>query len=260
MSPAQEADGLLAVQMLLAFFQVDVQILRRIIVLHIERHVIIHAADRIHDGCNAVKVDDNVFIRPEAHQTLDFLARLLDVAALAAGIHAVGCVDLLARAGCRVVAHGVARDVHDVDGLVLGIHGCDHQSVCSCFVLINCADHERKHIVNAGARVEQAAHIDLIAVFLVLDRRLRRTDEPHRCSCCTREQHQHNRHNDGNALALLSGCQLFFLLRSLSLFAARLGRRDRLVVPFRLGRCLLCGSLCRSAVSVAVFPVAASSE
>ena len=65
---------------------------------------------------------------------------------------------------------------------------------------------------------------------------------------------------DGNALALLSGCQLFFLLRSLSLFAARLGRRDRLVVPFRLGRCLLCGSLCRSAVSVAVFPVAASSE
>ena len=244
--------------MLLAFFQVDVQILRRIIVLHIERHVIIHAADRIHDSCNAVKVDDNVFIRPEAHQTLDFLVRLLDVAALAAGIHAVGCVDLLARAGCRVVAHGVARDVHDVDGLVLGIHGCDHQSVCSCFVLINCADHERKHIVNAGARVEQAAHIDLIAVFLVLDRRLRRTNEPHRCSCCACEQHQHNRHNDG--IALLSGCQLFFLLRSLSLFTARLGRRDRLVVSFRLGRCLLCGSLCRSAVSVAVFPVAASSE
>ena len=61
---------------------------------------------------------------------------------------------------------------------------------------------------------------------------------------------------DGNALALLPGCQLLFLLRSLSLFAARLGCRDRLVVPFRLGRCLLC----RSAVSVAVFPAAASSE
>ena len=126
MSPAQEADRLLTVQVLLAFFQVDMQVLRRVVVLHVERHIVIYAADRIDNGCNAVEVDDHIFIRPEAHQTLDFLVHLLDVAAFAAGIHAVGCVYLLARAGRRVVAHGVARDVHDVDGLFVGVHSRDH--------------------------------------------------------------------------------------------------------------------------------------
>ena len=239
MAPAQEADGLLTVQVLHTGLKIDVQVLRGIVVLHPERHLVVHAADRIDDGRDAVKVYDNILIRLKAHQALDLFFRLLDVAALAAGVHAVGCVDLLARAGRGVVAHGVARDVHNVDGLFLGVHRRDHQRIRSCSILIDRADDEREHIVDARARVEQTAHIDLVAVLCILDGRvvgLRRTHEnPCRCRR-TRDQHQHDCRNDGDALFLLAGCELFFhFFRLSAFFTGWFWRRHRLVCTLRSG-------------------------
>ena len=203
------------------------QVLRGVVILHAERNLVIHAADRIHDRRDALKVDDHIVIRLKAHQALDLGLGLLDAA------DGIGRVDLAARTGGRIVAHGVARDVHDVDRLFVGVHRSNHERVCACFVLIDRTDHKGYHIVNARARIEQAANIDLIAVFLVLDRgvvRLRRADKNRSRGRHADHQHKDDRYRDDDPPTLLRPGELFFYL--CAFFARGLGRGPR-----RLRRC-----------------------
>ena len=177
------------------------QVLRRVIVLHTERHFIIHAADRVDDRRDAVKVNDHIIIRLKAHQAADFLFGLFDAT------HRICRVNLTARAGHTVVTHGVARDVHDIDGLLVDIHRHDHQSIGARLILVDCADHKGEHIVNARARVEHAVNVNLVAVFLVLDGRVVRLWRPDKhhgcCRCRTQQQYKHDCRYNQDASTLL---------------------------------------------------------
>ena len=230
------------------------QVLRGVVVLHAEGDLVVHAADRVHDRRDAVKVDDHIIVRLEAHQALDLALGLVDAA------DGIGRVDLAARVRGIVVAHGVARDVHDVDGLFLDVHRRDHERVRARFFLVHRADDKGEHIVYARARVEQAVHIDPVAVFLVLDGRVvgrcGRTDEQGRCRRPAGRERQHDDQNDDdNAVApLLTGQGLFDLA---ALFARGLGcglrgggrllRRLRRLL--RRCRALLCAALAAAAAA-----------
>ena len=246
--------------MLHAGIQINMQILRGVVILHAERDLIIHAADRIHDCRNTVKVDDHIFIRLETHQPFDLALGLLDSA------HRVGRIDLAACAARRVVAHGIARDVHDIDGLRIGVHRRNHKRISSRLIFIHSADHKGEHVVDARARVEQAVHIDLIAVFLVLDSgiiRLRRTDKDGSSCRHTGQQGDHNHCRNNDAVALLLFSKLFFDLFPFFPDRLRCGlRRMRPVCPL-LGSCR--STICRCfaasfCAALAVFMSAAASE
>ena len=223
MAPAQELDGLLAGEVLHARLKVDVEVLRGVVIFHAERHLVVYAADGVHDGRDALEVHDNILIRLKAHQALDF-----DLGLLNALLGGVGRVDLAPRAAFAVVAHGIARNIHNVDGLVLGVHRRDHQGVRARLVLIDRADNEREHIFDARALIEQAARIDLVAVGLVVDGIRGRTHEEHvvrrACRAQKRDQHRQNDGDDTLFAALFRHGGLAALCGFCAFFALRLGR------------------------------------
>ena len=245
-------------EMLHAGLQIDMQVLRGVVILHAERDLIIHAADRIHDRRDAVEIDDHIIVRPETHQSLDFVLGLLNASA-----HDIGCIDLAPCAAFTIIAHGVSRNVHNIDGLCIDIHRRDHERIRTGLVLVHRADHKGEYVVNARARVEQAVDVHFIAVFLIVDGRvvhLRRADK-HRTRCRqSGDQRNNDGHRNDDPAALLLLCQL--LLDLPALFPGGLGRGSRRLACrahlLRCGRRRL--ALLLAARFPAVMPAAASKK
>ena len=113
MAEAHHLQGVLPVQVLHALFQVDVQVLIGVVIVHVQGDLKVHAADLVHQLHEGLDVHLNVEVHRDAHGVRHGVPHLLR----AAGV--VGVVDLV---GVAVdVDAGVPGDADAGDGLVLGV-------------------------------------------------------------------------------------------------------------------------------------------
>ena len=113
---ADHAHGLLPVQKLIALVQMDGQVLKGVVVIHIPGYIEPDPAHGIHDLSHGLPLHDHLKVRLKAHQLRDLLVEVLD-APVAPAVIAIDGVDLLDVPGH--VDHGIPGDGHD-RGLLIG--------------------------------------------------------------------------------------------------------------------------------------------
>ena len=116
---ADQAHGFLAVELLQPRVQGDMQVLGRVVVVHIRRHIEFHAAEQIDQLDKDIQVHQNVAVGPEA----DALSHIVHQ-----GIHAGGRVPL----GTAVAGIGRVDLMGRVGGIDLGVPGDAHQIQLPC--------------------------------------------------------------------------------------------------------------------------------
>ena len=112
MAEAAHLHGLLAVEVGQAGLVVDVQVLRGVVVAHMDRDVVVDAPHLVHQGLKALDINGDIVVQGDAQQIGDHPAHLLRSVV-------IGGVDLGVLLG-----HGVPGDGDQAGGLVGGIiHG-----------------------------------------------------------------------------------------------------------------------------------------
>ena len=75
---AAKLDGVRTVERLPAFLQVDIQILRRVVIVHVHRHFDINAADHIDNLLKSLQINHYIAVRPYAKGVADLVAQSLN--------------------------------------------------------------------------------------------------------------------------------------------------------------------------------------
>ncbi len=117
--PAHHLHGVVPGQAAHARGLVDMQILRRVVVVHVIGDIESHAPYGVHQPAHGVPLYQHIVVRRHAGQHADLLFQ---------GVHAHAAVDgvELFRAPLHI-DHGVPGHAHGVDGAVLGVdHGQQH--------------------------------------------------------------------------------------------------------------------------------------
>ena len=112
---ADDLHGVVAGEEAVALLLVDVQVLIRIVVIHVPRHVEVHAAHGVHDLAHGVPFHHHLEVRLKAHQLGDLLVQGGD-ALFALPVHIIDGIDALDVPGH--VHHGVPGDGHDSSFLI----------------------------------------------------------------------------------------------------------------------------------------------
>ena len=127
-APAHQAHGLLAVELLQARLKVDLQILPGVLIVHLTRHIHLHAADEVHDLHKGFQIDLDVIVGRKSDEL--FEVRFQSVHTQDA-VHRVDLLDVPLD-----VDHCVARDAHQAQILVGHVVGDDHDRVGIALALI----------------------------------------------------------------------------------------------------------------------------
>ena len=140
-----------AVQVLLPGGDADVEVLRRVVIVHVDGDVVVHAADGVHQLDEGVEVHDGVAVYLEAQDVLETVHQPVNTVAAAVDVRCVERVDLLDRPGD--VHHRVARDADDLYLVVLRVDAAAHHGVGVVADLVQADDEEGVHIlVERGGR------------------------------------------------------------------------------------------------------------
>ena len=67
-----------AVKRLPALLQMDIQILRRVVIVHVHRHFDINAADHIDNLLKSLQINHYIAVRPDAKGVADLVAQSLN--------------------------------------------------------------------------------------------------------------------------------------------------------------------------------------
>ena len=130
MPPADQAHGLLSVQLLIALLQMDMKILSRgrVIVIHVKGDLEVDAADGLHQPAHRLPLDDHIEVRGDTSEfshlffqggnAVDQLG--IRVPALIEVVHRVQAVAAALAAG---VDHGIPGQAHAMDRLCLAVKG-----------------------------------------------------------------------------------------------------------------------------------------
>ena len=150
------------VQGLHALFQVDVEVLVGVVVVHVLGHVELHAIHQIHQLHKHAQLHLYIEVRLEAHQLLDPAGQGVDAAG--AGVDGVDLLDVP-----PLVNHGVPWDGHDAHVLLLGVVGDHHEGVGVAVVHVRAHQEEGVHalppVAGDGGHV---AGVAVIGVELVV--------------------------------------------------------------------------------------------
>ena len=148
---AHDLERLLAVEVLLTGGDAYIEVLGRVVVVHVHGHIVVHAADGVHELDKGVEVHDRVAVYLEAEDVLEAVHEPVDAVAAVVDARGVERVDLLDRPGD--VDHRVARDADDVDLVRLGVHTADHHGVRVVADLVETDDEEGVHVlIERGGR------------------------------------------------------------------------------------------------------------
>ena len=121
MAEADHPDGLLRVQLLIAFFQMDVKILIGVVIIHVDGYIKIYPADGLHNGTEGIQIHRYIVIH---RHTKQFGYRLGHGLALAVSVYGI---DLAVFA---VAQHqGIPGNGHQGGGFVVGIKAAQHNRV-----------------------------------------------------------------------------------------------------------------------------------
>ena len=121
-----QAHCLLTVECLLPRRQIDIKILRRIVIVHIAGHVKAHAAHQVDQLDKDIQIDQHISVRTESHAFGNiFQQRVHTLLALAIGD--VCTIDLMRRIGG--IDFGVARNTHKADLAALAVDIQQHQGI-----------------------------------------------------------------------------------------------------------------------------------
>ena len=136
MPPANQAHGLLPVQLLIALFQMDVQILPwgRVIIIHVEGDLEVDAANGVHQPAHRLPLDHHIEVRDDAGELAHLFFQggnpvdqlSIRIAAFIEVIHRVQTVAAALAAG---VDHGIPGQAHTMDRLCLAVKGNQQHGV-----------------------------------------------------------------------------------------------------------------------------------
>ena len=136
MTPADQAHGLIAIQLLIAFLQVDMQVLSggRIVIIHVKGYIKVHAAQGVHHLAHSLPLDHHIEVRGDTgklsylfFQGSDTFFHLgIGIRALIVVIHRI---EPVSAALSIHIDHGIAGQAHAVDGLIHRIKGDEHHGV-----------------------------------------------------------------------------------------------------------------------------------
>ena len=141
MAEAHHLQGVLPVQVLHALFQVDVQVLIGVVIVHVQGDLKVHAADLVHQLHEGFQVH----LHREVHRDAQGVGHRFPHLVHAAEI--VGVVDL---AGLAVdVNAGIPGDADAGDGLLLGVKAHQDIGVGAAVVVIQAGDQDGEEVVLA---------------------------------------------------------------------------------------------------------------
>ena len=135
-APADQAHGLFAVELLIALFQVDVQVLTRggIVIVHIKGDIKVHAAQGLHHLAYRIPLHHYVEVGDDAGELAHLFLQGGD-SLFYLGVRVGPLVVVIYRIEPVTAAfpvhvdHGVPGQAHAVNGLVLGIKGDEDHGV-----------------------------------------------------------------------------------------------------------------------------------
>ena len=146
---ARDLHGLLAVQMLPPGLQIDIQPLRGVRVVHIDRHIERDAAHQIDQLLKHAQIDHGVAVRLKADDLRHAQQQLLHPGLSAAG-PAVGGVDLRDR--ILAVDQRVARDGDEMNGLFRAVNVQQQHGVGTVAALVRACDEDGRAAFFAGGK------------------------------------------------------------------------------------------------------------
>ena len=150
LSVAAELDALLAVEALIARRDVDGQILRRVLVIHIEGDVEIDAAHQIDGLFHGVQIHHGAAVGVEAAEAAHHLPQALETVVSGILRHGVGAVDLADLPGSVYIS--VSRNADEIDAARIGVHAADHDRVGIAADLVHAGEDQRVHAFSALRR------------------------------------------------------------------------------------------------------------
>ena len=124
--------------MLHAFLQMDIQVLRRVFVVHVLRHVKVDAADEVDCLLERLQINEHVAVDREAEQTLQARSQALHAVCAAARIDGVD----LHKAPVSGRDRRVARDGQKRDGVRVRVQMGDDDGVGAGTVAVGAADED----------------------------------------------------------------------------------------------------------------------
>ena len=141
---AAKLNGVRAVERLPALLQVDIEILRRVVIVHVHRNFHINAADHIDNLLKGLQIDQHIAVHPDAEGLADLVLQRAD-SLLAHTGRAVDGVNL----GQIIITIdiGVARDTQKRDFIRAGVQVCDDDGVRAAAVAVRAADKNIEHTV-----------------------------------------------------------------------------------------------------------------
>ena len=200
--------------MLQSLFEVNVQILVGVVVVHILGHVEVDTADLVDERDEPLQVDGDVEVHGDAEHIFNVAAQLFRAAVV------VRRIELMAVAHQRV-----ARQTDDVDLLVLRVKAHEHVRVAAAGVVVHTVGEDRIAVFFAlfavrnglnGVAVLRRAVLLRLLVFTVRDG-LRRAHDVLDRRHDGHGQEKKRQKRDDDALAAAAGLFLFLLF---CLFAA----------------------------------------
>src|SRR5699024_11050307 len=136
---------LLARQVLHARLDVYIKVLARVVVDHVDGHVIVHSADRVHQLHEGREVHQRIAVQLKAQKAAETLEHA--VHAVAALVHGHGIERVHALDAPRHVHHRVPRYAHHVYRVVFGIQAAQHDGVRAVRGLVEAHDGEGIHAI-----------------------------------------------------------------------------------------------------------------
>ncbi|CDB30055.1 unknown [Firmicutes bacterium CAG:137] len=138
---ANQAHGLVSVQLLLALLQVDIEVLGGVFIEHIHGDVELHPAHQVHHIHEGVQGDQHIAVRPVTDDVRYIVQKGLHTL-LTAIVATVGGVQLgVAAGGC--MGQGVPGQAHQGDSLLPGVQIQEHHGVGSGAFLVGAAQEHR---------------------------------------------------------------------------------------------------------------------
>ena len=150
---------MLAVEKLLARLEINVQILRRVVVVHILRHVKFHAADQIHRRLERVQVHEQIAVHLKAQKLRQRPLQPLHALDLAAGVDRVDLDKTAAGVDGRI-----ARDAQQRRLLFVHVQVGDDDGIGAVAVAVRPGEQD---VVNAVQIADRLLRLDRLLRRLV---------------------------------------------------------------------------------------------
>ena len=162
LTPAHDLNGVAAGKILLAGIEMNVKILRGVVIVHVIRHVEINSAHGIDEGYEALDINHDIAVDREPGDIRDGVDKSVYPAAVC-----VYAVDLLALV--YYVGAGVARYADYIDGFFIGVDHADHKSVGIGKALLHADEQESPYPLPPC--LDSALYVGLVALFFIVAER-----------------------------------------------------------------------------------------